>query len=57
MAFALSGSGNGAGSVSVTFPLPASTLGATLYAQWLNLDTKANAMGVVVSNARKIIVK
>lgn len=57
VAAVLAGSGNGAGTAALTFPLPAAVKGAVLFSQWLTVDMGANSLGLVMSNARKIMVK
>ena len=55
----LTGTGNGTGTLTVPLPLPASAAGFTLYRQWaeVQLGTKSNPLGVVMSNARRMAIK
>ena len=52
------GRGPGKGKAEVRIPsIPLSARGSTLYSQWLILDQGANALGLVVSNARESLVR
>ena len=53
----LSGTGNGLGKASFPMPLSTGTYGLSIVRQWAEIQTtKTNILGVVVSNARRMIV-
>lgn len=56
--FVTSGAGVGGGHAIRPLPIPVIVLGMTVYRQWFELQaTPTNALGIVVSNARRLVVQ